>query len=97
MNARLRYFQDQRWFRRSDGSLTLLNAANVGGVDALGAYEGREFDWVPTDTYWHTSYRTYTNQVTGVNDVAVFKQDFRNREQVKVLLLNQGCVRIALG
>ena len=70
-------------YSRQEGSLFEANTMPISGQDVIGVYQGVETSWLPADTYFHTSYRTYQRPSDGTVDVVVFKQDFRNRDQVR--------------
>ena len=64
-------------FSREDGSLTFVAENPIVGTDAIGSFVGGEFTWNPSDLPFRTSYRNYLDR-----DVVVFKQDFRNYDEV---------------
>ncbi len=78
------HLQDDTVFSNSSGTLSLVNESQINGSDVLGSFTGKEMTWSPLENFFFTSYRTYVTQDGGIADVIVFKQEFRNQDQVRI-------------
>lgn len=71
--------------------MVLSDQRPTSGFDSIGVYSGEETDWVPPNTFFHTSYRLYDT-----NDIIVFKQEFKNRNEViiKAFVIEVMCIKL---